>query len=84
MTSTSTISRVWIAPGCIVCNLCEDTCPQVFDVQAETCVIRPSAQRYYLDHYDAIIQAAAECPVEVIRIAGVNEPPDEAGGETGR
>ncbi len=60
--------RVWIESGCIVCNLCADTCPQVFDVQADTAVIRPSAERYYVDQRDAIEQAAAECPVEVIKL----------------
>jgi ferredoxin len=70
------IARVWIAPGCIVCNLCEDTCPEVFDVQADTCTIRPAADRHYVDRHDAIAQAAAECPVDVIRVAGVNEPAD--------
>lgn len=73
-TQANPITRIWIADGCIVCNLCEDTCPDVFDVQADTCVIRPTAERYYLDRHDAIVQAAEECPVEVIRVAGVNEP----------
>ena len=72
--STTPIARVWIAPGCIVCNLCEDTCPEVFDVQADTCTIRPAAMRHFLDQRDAIAQAAAECPVDVIRVAGLNEP----------
>jgi ferredoxin len=78
--SASTIARVWIAEGCIVCNLCEDTCPEVFDVQADTCTIRPAAQRHYLDRHDAIVQAAGECPVDVIRVAGVNEPADARPG----
>lgn len=73
-TDITRIARVWIADGCIVCNLCEDTCPDVFDVQADTCVIRPTAVRYYADREQAIIQAAEECPVEVIRVAGFNEP----------
>ena len=73
-TDITRIARVWIADGCIVCNLCEDTCPDVFDVQADTCVIRPAAERYYSDREQAIIQAAEECPVEVIRVAGFTEP----------
>jgi ferredoxin len=68
------ITRVWIAPGCIVCNLCEDTCPEVFDVQEETCVIRPAAVRYFDTHRRQIIQSAEECPVDVIRVSGFNEP----------
>ncbi len=27
------IVKVWIAPDCIVCDICEDACPEVFDVQ---------------------------------------------------
>ncbi len=80
-TDTSRIERIWIAEGCIVCNLCEDTCPDVFDVQADTCTIRPAAERYYCQKEAAIIQAAEECPVEVIRIAGVNEPAEELKSE---
>ena len=26
------ITKVWIAPGCIVCDACENDCPEVFDV----------------------------------------------------
>jgi len=37
------VTKVWIAPGCIVCDACETDCPEVFDVQEETCVTRPEA-----------------------------------------
>ena len=37
------ITKVWIAPGCIVCDACENDCPEVFDVQEDTCLIRPPA-----------------------------------------
>lgn len=69
-----TIGRVWIADGCIVCNLCEETCPEVFEVNEKTCVVRASAPHYYQGASARIAQAAEECPVEVIRVAGVNEP----------
>jgi ferredoxin len=72
-TSTLTIRRVWIAPGCIVCNLCEDTCPEVFDVRDDTCHVRQAAEQYYGTHTRQIAQAAEECPVEVIRVGGLNE-----------
>jgi ferredoxin len=75
--TTPQIKRVWIAEGCIVCNLCEDTCPEVFDVGEDTCTIRPRAQTYYMSHARQIIQSAEECPVDVIRVAGVNEPDTE-------
>lgn len=34
------ITKVWIEEGCIVCNACETTCPEVFSVTEETCKIR--------------------------------------------
>jgi ferredoxin len=69
------VTRVWIAPGCIVCNLCEDTCPEVFDVRARTCEIRAAAERQFARVALRIVRAAEECPVDVIRVGGHNEPP---------
>jgi ferredoxin len=34
------ITRVWIEEGCIVCNACETTCPEVFNVTEDSCTIR--------------------------------------------
>jgi ferredoxin len=34
------ITTVWIEDGCIVCNACETTCPEVFHVTEDTCHIR--------------------------------------------
>ena len=34
------ITKVWIEDGCIVCNACETTCPEVFSVTEDTCHIR--------------------------------------------
>ncbi|MEX1098923.1 MAG: ferredoxin, partial [Bacteriovoracaceae bacterium] len=58
------VSKVWIDPGCIVCDACEGIYPEVFDVQEETCVIRPDAP---LDNGLLIQEAADACPVEVIK-----------------
>lgn len=60
------VAKVWIEPGCIVCNACEDIYPEVFDVQASTCVVRPGAP---LDNGLRIEEAAQGCPVEVIKFA---------------
>jgi len=38
------VKRVWIEEGCIVCNACETTCPEVFSVTDETCMIRPEVR----------------------------------------
>ena len=58
------ILKVWIEPGCIVCNACEDIYPQVFEVKADTCIIRPTPP---LDDGLKIQEAAEACPVEVIK-----------------
>lgn len=58
------VSKVWIEPGCIVCDACAGIFPEVFDVQADTCVIKPDAPLIN----GLLIQDAAEaCPVEVIK-----------------
>ena len=41
------VSHVRVVPGCIICGLCEDTCPEVFDVRPDTSVVRSSAERFY-------------------------------------
>lgn len=58
------VSKVWIEPGCIVCNACEDIYKEVFEVKADTCIIRPDAP---LDDGLRIQEAAEACPVEVIK-----------------
>jgi cytochrome b6-f complex iron-sulfur subunit len=70
MAETHTIiTKVWIAPGCIVCDACENDCPEVFDVQEDTCLIRPPAQKpdFLAPLTPSIIVAAEGCPVEVIK-----------------
>lgn len=61
---TFPISKVWIEPGCIVCNACEDIYPEVFEVTSDTCLIRPGAP---LDDGLRVQEAAEACPVEVIK-----------------
>src|SRR3569623_550630 len=63
------ITIVWIAPGCIVCDSCENDCPEVFDVQEQTCIIRPPAmaEAFVRALTPSIIVAAEGCPVEVIK-----------------
>lgn len=63
------VVKVWIAPGCIVCDACEADCPEVFDVQEETCVIRPDALKadFTKPLTPSIIIAAEGCPVDVIK-----------------
>jgi len=59
------ISKVWIEEGCIVCNACEDICPDVFEVTDDICIVKESED--YKNFEDGIIEAAESCPVEVIK-----------------
>lgn len=58
------VSKVWIEPGCIVCDACEGIYPEVFEVTDSTCLIRPGAP---LTDGLKIQEAAEACPVEVIK-----------------
>lgn len=62
------VTKVWIEPGCIVCDACENEAPEVFQVLADTCIVRENAPL----GDGASIQAAAEgCPVNVIKYTTV-------------
>jgi ferredoxin len=70
------IKRIWIEEGCISCNLCEDLCPEIFEVPlGEFCVVKPDAAARLVGDaasdakmLNAKIQEAADsCPVEVIK-----------------
>lgn len=75
MPTVDVVTKVWIAPGCIVCDACETTCPEVFEVQHdnETCIIRPEAldAEFTKKLTKTIIEAAEECPVDVIKFETV-------------
>jgi ferredoxin len=58
------ITKVWIDEGCTMCTLCEDTCPDVFEMGDESAQIKDGAD--FAANEDLIKQAAEECPVEVI------------------
>ena len=63
-TENFAVSKVWIDPGCIVCDACEGIYPEVFEVLEDTCIIRPDAPL----HDGLKIEESAEaCPVEVIK-----------------
>lgn len=59
------ITKVWIEDGCTACNLCEDTCPDVFVIEDDNCKIKEGAD--FAANADDIEQAAEDCPVEVIK-----------------
>ena len=61
------IKKVWIESGCIVCRACEIACGELFDVRAETCVVRTRVRLAPLEQH--IREAAAVCPVQVIKFS---------------
>lgn len=62
------INKLWIEEGCISCKVCEDLAPKVFLVDGdEPCVILPDAAKLFESQHDDIVEAAADCPVEVIQ-----------------
>ncbi len=64
---TGTVSKVWIIPGCIVCDLCEDTAAEVFHVTETTSVVQLDGQARWGEWSDRIIESAVGCPVNVIK-----------------
>jgi len=76
------VTKVWIAPGCIVCDACETTAPTVFEVKHDdgTCLIRPAAldAEFCKPLTPDIVQAAEECPVDVIKFETIEVPADQA------
>lgn len=75
------VVKVWIAPGCIVCDACENDCPEVFEVLKDkgTCIIRPPAMSpdFTKPLTPSIIVAAEGCPVDVIKFETVDVPGPE-------
>ena len=61
--------KVWIEEGCISCQLCQDICPEVFEVEeGEDCVVTPNAPKHFQGKAEEIREAACDCPVEVIQV----------------
>ncbi len=84
MASKELVTKVWIEEGCIVCDACETAAPEVFEVQDETCLIRPEAldSEFTKARTEGIVDAAEECPVDVIKFETVTgEAPDEPAGK---
>ena len=73
MASKELVTKVWIEEGCIVCDACETAAPEVFEVQDDTCLIRPEAldSEFTKARTVGIIDAAEECPVDVIKFETV-------------
>jgi len=58
------IKKVWIdEDACTGCGLCEDTCPEVFEIN-DVAVVKEDAD--FGNHEEEIKQAVEECPSEAI------------------
>ena len=58
------IKKVWIEDGCTSCALCEETCPEVFEMPDEA-QVKEGAD--FSANEDCIKTAAEDCPAEVIK-----------------
>ncbi len=57
------IKKVSVEPGCTTCGLCEFLAPDVFEV---TDISHVKKDANYVRNAEAIKEAAARCPVQVI------------------
>lgn len=80
----TTISRIWIAEGCICCHHCSGAAPEAFAIPDDTAVVlgdvrcdgvtsRNADERSLLnaeglEYEDRIREAAAGCPIEIIHL----------------
>lgn len=85
MATKEVVTKVWIEPGCIVCDACENTAPDVFEVLEDTCIIRPAAlaSDFTKPRTESIKDAAAECPVDVIKYELVTAEVSDAEAASG-
>jgi len=58
--------RVSITDDCIACELCVESCPEVFAMGEETAEVL--VDEVPEEHQEAVRQAAEDCPAEAIVI----------------
>jgi len=59
------VKKVWIEEGCTVCGVCSDLAPDVFVMGDDSSSVIAGAN--LAANSDAIIDAARNCPVEIIK-----------------
>lgn len=59
------ISKVWIEEGCTICGICEEECPEVFELGDESAVVKDYVN--LAEYEDCIISAVESCPVQIIQ-----------------
>lgn len=57
------MEKVWIDDECIACGACVELCPEVFELEGDIATVKEDAD---LSLDDQIIEAAEDCPVDVI------------------
>jgi ferredoxin len=58
------INKLWIEEGCTSCGMCEEICPEVFEMPDEAEIIQGAD---FNAHEESIKEAADSCPVEIIK-----------------
>ena len=58
------IKKVWIEEGCTSCGMCEEICPNVFEMPDEA-IVKDGAD--FEENEEGIKEAAESCPVEIIK-----------------
>ncbi|MBN1952974.1 MAG: ferredoxin [Bacteroidales bacterium] len=58
------IKKVWIEEGCTSCGMCEEICPNVFEMPDEAMVKNDADLEA---NEEDIREAADSCPVEIIK-----------------
>ncbi len=61
------ILKVWIERGCTICGICEEECPEVFELGDESAVMKDDVN--LAEYEDSIISAVESCPVQIIQYA---------------
>jgi len=60
------ISKVTIEDGCTACALCEQICPEVFEMSGDVAKVKDGVN--FSEYEDKIKEAADSCPVTVIKV----------------
>jgi ferredoxin len=61
------ISSVTIEDGCTACALCEQICPEVFEMAGDVAKVKEGAD--FNANEEKVKEAADSCPVTVIKVS---------------
>jgi len=60
------VSAVNILEGCTLCGVCEQICPEIFELAESTALVKAGVD--FKQHEKAIREAVDACPVSVIEV----------------